>query len=223
MRLLLVVAMDSEADALRSAAGSGPAGAVQGAMVSEGRIGGLEVVIARADIGPVCAAVATSAVLAADHTFDAAISTGIAGAFPGCGLDVGDLVVSTAIIDADLGMETAAGFETGASRGWRGGAVDCDPGLAARFAESLPARACQILTVTRLSAADGRIAELRTSFPDAPVEAMEGIGVAVAARAFDVPALEIRAISNLVGPQERYPWDPDRALAKLVAGLKRLR
>ena len=221
MRILLVVAMDSEAEALRTAADAAPLPEIPGAALSHGRLGELDVVIARADIGPVAAAVATSAVLASDRSFDAAISTGIAGAFPGCGLDVGDLVVSTNVIDADLGMESGDGFEPGASRGWLGGSVACDPALVARFAERLPATACDVLTVARLSAAPDRIAELQRLFPNAPVEAMEGIGVAFAARAFGVPALEIRAISNLVGPQDLYPWDPETALANLTGALQR--
>ncbi len=221
MRLLLVAAMDSEADALRDAAQAGAVASVPGGTVSEGRLGGLEVVIARAGIGPVSAAVATAGVLATDTAFDAAVSVGIAGAFPDSGVEVGDLVVATSIVDADLGMETGTGFETGASRGWTGASVSCDAALVAHFGERLPARPCDILTVTRLSAEAGRIAELRRNFPEAPVEAMEGIGVAVAARSFGVAALEIRAISNLVGPREIYPWDPDAALANLIGGFRR--
>ena len=50
---------------------------------------------------------------------------------------------------------------------------------------------------------------------DAPVEAMEGFGVLRAAALAGVPALELRAVSNAVGEEDRARWDIAGALAAL--------
>ena len=51
--------------------------------------------------------------------------------------------------------------------------------------------------------------------PAAAAEAMEGFGVAEAAAAHRVPVLEIRAISNPVGPRDRAAWRIGQALDSL--------
>ncbi|MEC0067451.1 futalosine hydrolase, partial [Paenibacillus thiaminolyticus] len=53
--------------------------------------------------------------------------------------------------------------------------------------------------------------------PGAAAEAMEGYGVAVAARQFGLPAFEIRSISNAVGPRNRAAWRIPEALKALEA------
>ena len=45
---------------------------------------------------------------------------------------------------------------------------------------------------------------------------MEGFGVATAAADHGVPFVEIRTISNLVGPRDRSAWRIDLALAALT-------
>jgi futalosine hydrolase len=44
---------------------------------------------------------------------------------------------------------------------------------------------------------------------------MEGFGVAEAAAAHDVPVLELRTVSNEVGPRDRAAWRIPEALAAL--------
>lgn len=221
-RVLLVVAMSSEAEALASVAEAGPARSVPGAEVREGRVGAMRVVIAEAAVGPIAAAVATGAVLAHDRDFDAVISAGIAGAFVSSGLGVGDAVVADVISQADLGKETDAGFETAATLGWRDGRITCDPTLVAAAAASTGAMVGELVTVTRLSTQPERIFELHTNFPGALGEAMEGAGVALAARSHGLEPLELRTISNLVGSPEEHPWDPESALDALAWALRGL-
>jgi futalosine hydrolase len=60
-----------------------------------------------------------------------------------------------------------------------------------------------------------RAAELRNRHPRAAAEAMEGFGVAEAAAAHSVPVLEIRAVSNVVGPRDRATWRIGQALDSL--------
>jgi futalosine hydrolase len=44
---------------------------------------------------------------------------------------------------------------------------------------------------------------------------MEGAGVAAAAALHNVPAAELRAVSNPVGPRDRAAWEIPRALEAL--------
>jgi futalosine hydrolase len=46
---------------------------------------------------------------------------------------------------------------------------------------------------------------------------MEGFGVAAAAHSFGIPVIEIRAISNAVGPRDREAWRIKEALDSLKA------
>lgn len=47
---------------------------------------------------------------------------------------------------------------------------------------------------------------------------MEGFGVAEAAAAHGIPVLELRAVSNPVGPRDRTAWRIGDALAALTEG-----
>ncbi|MGV9898589.1 hypothetical protein ACWDVV_31180, partial [Streptomyces tendae] len=58
--------------------------------------------------------------------------------------------------------------------------------------------------------------------PDALAEAMEGFGVAEAAAAHGVPVLELRAVSNPVGPRDRAAWRIGEALAALTDAFGKL-
>ncbi|MEU8351332.1 futalosine hydrolase, partial [Streptomyces sp. NPDC048845] len=65
-------------------------------------------------------------------------------------------------------------------------------------------------------------AALAERHPGAAAEAMEGFGVAEAAAAHGVPVLEIRAVSNPVGPRDRAAWRIPDALAALTAAFAAL-
>ncbi|MGW4272390.1 futalosine hydrolase, partial [Streptomyces seoulensis] len=63
---------------------------------------------------------------------------------------------------------------------------------------------------------------LRARHPRALTEAMEGFGVAEAAAAHGVPVLELRAVSNPVGPRDRAAWRIGDALAALTEAFGKL-
>ena len=76
-------------------------------------------------------------------------------------------------------------------------------------------------------APDAPVVEIATSggvfrSADAPVEAMEGFGVLRAAALAGVPALELRAVSNVVGEQDRARWDVAGAVTALGAAGRRV-
>ncbi|NDZ84293.1 futalosine hydrolase, partial [Streptomyces sp. SID10115] len=72
-----------------------------------------------------------------------------------------------------------------------------------------------VLTVSTVTGSAGRAAALRLRHPRALAEAMEGFGVAEAAVLHGLPVLEVRAVSNPVGPRDRAAWRIGDALSAL--------
>ena len=72
-----------------------------------------------------------------------------------------------------------------------------------------------VLTVSTVTGTAEREAVLRERHPDALAEAMEGFGVATAARDAGVAFVEVRTISNSIGPRNRAAWRVAEALAAL--------
>jgi len=220
-RLLVVTARRYEAEAV---VGSGRAPTVErfgGMDALHSGLGSADVTCVISDVGPIQSALATARALHEDATFDAVISAGIGGAFAGKGLGVGDLVVATQLHHGDFGVESGDGFEPAQALDWPIGSYRCDEQLSNRLAVNA-ARRGDILTVTRQSTSASRIADLQRIWPAALAEAMEGIGVAAAAATRSLPMTEVRAISNLVGPRDQYPWNKDLALERLAEAFSQL-
>jgi futalosine hydrolase len=204
-RILIVTAVEAEAEALRR-------GLPDGA-----RTPGVSVLAG--GVGAAHAAASTARALALDGGYGAVISAGIAGAFRGRA-ELGDLLLARRVVAADLGAGTAAdeahpdGFLSIDELGFGSGAVEGGrlPGVSAVVGT--------ILTVTCATGTDERAEELARRHPDAVGEAMEGYGVAAAAALFDLPFAEIRAVSNFVGRREREAWRVGPALAALTAAAR---
>ncbi|MGW7418448.1 phosphorylase family protein, partial [Streptomyces sp. NPDC054863] len=90
-------------------------------------------------------------------------------------------------------------------------------------ARAMGAATGTVLTVSTVTGTAARAAGLRERHPGAAVEAMEGFGVAEAAALFALPVLEIRAVSNAVGPRDRDAWRIGDALAALSDAFGKLR
>jgi futalosine hydrolase len=165
--------------------------------------------------------VVTAGVGSATGHYGFVLSVGIGGGFAGKA-EVGDITAATEIIAADLGVETAEGFRSVEELGFGSARVPVDAGLVGRVVESVSAAGLRVvtgpvLTVTTATGTAGTAAELVERVPGAVAEAMEGYGVAVAAHDMGVHILEIRAISNMVGPLNRAAWRIDDALKALEA------
>ena len=79
-----------------------------------------------------------------------------------------------------------------------------------------------VLTLATVTGTQTTAEELAGRYPDAHAEAMEGFGVATAAKLCGVPFAEIRTISNIVGPRDKDGWrlqEAFAALTKAVGGL----
>lgn len=147
-------------------------------------------------VGPVDAAAATAAALAAAPP-GLVLHVGIAGARRDSGLAPPALVVGTE-------------------------ARYCDLGVPERFAPSRLIAAPDLVT-TALRAAPGAVAEvIGTSgrvgaTTGCRVEAMEGFAVLRAAALAGVPAIEVRAIANAIEEPDRARWRFDEAFAAIRA------
>jgi futalosine hydrolase len=151
-------------------------------------------------IGPVESALATSAALARQSP-RALVHVGIAGAreLPAATLVLGSEAVYCDVIDPSSSMPRVE-------------RASPDPGLLASARRALPgARVLPVATTGRVGGG-------------APfeVEGMEGFGVLRAAALAQVPAVELRAVSNAVAEPDRTRWRIEEALAALAAAVPTL-
>ncbi|MFE9856499.1 futalosine hydrolase [Streptomyces sp. NPDC005780] len=219
MRVLVVTAVPVERDAVTRASGPDSEVSVHTVPGAEiHRAGPYDVLAGGA--GPAAAAASAAFALAA-HRYDLVISAGIGGGFAGVA-PVGSLVVAGRIGAADLGAETPAGFVPVTGLGF--GRVWHFPPRSLVKAAVAATRAVtgDVLTVSTVTGSAQRAAALRTAHPGAAAEAMEGFGVAEAAALTGVPVLEIRAVSNAVGPRDRDAWRIGDALAALTEAFGKL-
>ncbi|MFE5317873.1 futalosine hydrolase [Paenibacillus sp. NPDC056579] len=203
LKVLVVTAVSAERDAVQRGLADNPR---------------FEVIAA--GVGPVTSAIRTTKALAAAR-YDLVVVAGIAGGFSGRA-DVGSLVVASDIIAADLGAETPEGFSTLDELGFGSSRVPVDASRAKRLADAfaaagIPAQLGPVLTLSTVTGSAATAAALAERVPGAAAEAMEGFGAASAAQEYGLPVLELRAISNAVGPRDRSAWRIGDALAALEA------
>ncbi|TWI53993.1 futalosine hydrolase [Halalkalibacter nanhaiisediminis] len=171
-----------------------------------------------AGVGSAVAA-ASTAVALSSRKYHLVINAGIAGGFVGKA-EVESIVVASEIVAADLGTESADGFisldelNLGSSR------IKVEEDLVTNVMNGLEkaglsAYTGPILTLSTVTGTTESAKMLAERVEGATAEGMEGYGVAVAARQFGVPVMEIRAISNMVGPRDRDAWRIKEALAAL--------
>jgi futalosine hydrolase len=151
-------------------------------------------------VGPVEAAATTARALAANRA-GAVLHVGIAGAHRASGLEPPQLVLGSVAIYEDLRL----------TAGLAPREVAPDERLLRAAAEALAdAVLLPIGTTARVGGGS-----------ECPVEAMEGFAVLRSAALAGVPAVELRAISNLV-EDARADWRIDDALAALAVAIPRL-
>ncbi|MFK7696275.1 futalosine hydrolase [Paenibacillus sp. HJGM_3] len=176
--------------------------------------------VLEAGVGPASAAARTAFALAT-AAYGCVVSAGIGGGFAGRA-EIGSLAVADAIVAADLGAETPDGFASVDALGFGSASAPVDAALAERLAAALraaglPAASGPVVTVSTVTGSAASAAAVAARVPGAIAEAMEGFGVATAAAMRGVPCLELRAISNAVGPRNRAAWRIPEALRALEA------
>ncbi|MFI7318904.1 futalosine hydrolase [Streptomyces venezuelae] len=169
-------------------------------------------------VGPAAAAAGTATALARaaaeGRPCTLVVSAGIGGGFQP-DAPVGSLVVADEITVADLGAETPEGFTPVTELGFGAVTHRPPPSLVRELADACGAATGTVLTVSTVTGSAERAAALRRRHPRALAEAMEGFGVAEAAVLHGLPVLEIRAVSNPVGPRDRAAWRIGDALSAL--------
>ncbi len=155
------------------------------------------------------------------------VNTGIAGAYAGSALEIGEIVIGKTDIFADLGMETigeregeCGGFSPLSDFPFADEAHSAAlplwiPAWVAASAAPSALRSGHGATVNRCTGTAATGAQRRALF-GADFETMEGAAVALAARAAKIPVLQVRAISNIAARRDMRP-------ANIVAALDSLR
>ena len=152
-------------------------------------------------IGPVEAAAATARTLAEEKP-DAIVHVGIAGAKT---LAPPALVLASESVYCDITGDAGSILP-------RVERVEPDARLLSAARAALPS--AHVLPIATSARVGGGTA--------CEVEGMEGFAVLRAAQLADVPAVELRAVSNLVDERDRSRWRFDDALTALDAALSRL-
>ena len=178
-------------------------------------------------IGAVNAALATQAGIL-EHQPRMVLSVGIGGAYPSSGLQPGDAAVSTVIIYAGLGAMDGTqflnleqlGFPLLEQDGYKifnliPVSPQCTP-----FAEAAAIASGPFMTLETVTGSFETASRLEKQVPGALVEGMEGAGVAHVALKHNIPCLEIRGISNMVGPRDRSKWKIPEAMQALSRALE---
>ncbi len=152
-------------------------------------------------VGPVEAAATTARALVAGGAA-AVLQVGIAGAHRGSGVEPPQLVLGSVAIYEDLHLTSGLSPREASP----------DEALLRAAREALPEAVLFPIGTT------GRVGGGNAC----PVEAMEGFAVLRACELAGVPAVELRAISNLV-EDARIDWRIDEALAALAGAIPLLR
>jgi futalosine hydrolase len=189
-----------------------------------GRISGQKVMHTVMGIGPASAA-RTAALLIERHRPTALVIFGIGGAYPVSGLSIGDVALATTEVYADLGTDSPEGFltlkEMGLPLAQVGrkklyNEIPLDKGLLKITRQVLKgAKMGRFATVSLATGNIGWARELERRFR-VICENMEGAAAAHAALLAGVPALELRAISNIVEDRDLSKWDKELAVRNVA-------
>ena len=176
------------------------------------------VAIIRTGVGPVNAAHAVTLFLAQSDAA-AIVVCGVGGAYPGSGLQVGDVVCAANECYGDLGATSPSGFLDMKALGFP--VVDA----ATPLFNEIPMhvfpvqRRVPFVTVSTCTGTGEAAREIEKRTAGA-VESMEGAAVAHVAHLHNVPVGEVRGISNIVTDRDTGAWRlKDAALAAQEAVL----
>jgi futalosine hydrolase len=205
-RILVVTAVEAERGAVLAGLGGAALGGAAGT-----------VDVHAVGVGPAAAAAGTAWLLAREPGYSAVVSAGIGGGFADR-IDPGGVALASSSIAADLGAESPDGYLPLDELGFGTVRYPCDPALLAALREALPGAVTgAVLTVSTVTGSAATARALLGRYPDSVAEGMEGFGVASAATRAGTGFVELRAISNPVGPRDRSAWRIPQALATLTS------
>lgn len=158
------------------------------------------------------AAAANTAKQLALKPYRGVINVGIAGGFPEQ-TAIGSIVIATDIIAPEIGAESPDGFLTIDELGFgtQKEAAIVNEFFVGKLSETHTVHKGVILSVLTATGTEETYRKRLTL--GAMAEAMEGYGVAAAAKSFNLPFSEVRTISNEVGIRDKSKWDFPLAFA----------
>ena len=150
------------------------------------------------------------------------VNVGIAGAYIGSGLVIGDLVAGESECFGDMGMELPGpeAFQPLAGMSWADEVYRQPLPLTLTPWKPVPGSGLSTPHIGKgctVNACTGReeTGALRRKLFSVDFESMEGAGVALTARMLGIRACEMRAISNQAATRDMRPENVDRALQNL--------
>ncbi len=144
------------------------------------------------------------------------LNIGIAGAYPGSGLEIGDIVIGQFETYGDVGFELPEppGFRSINESSW--GEFYQTPLPLAQFAE-FPGTHFGIGCTVNACTGTLETGQAREAAFGADFETMEGAAAAQAGQILEIPVCEIRAVSNFASTRDMRPENIKLALANLAA------
>jgi futalosine hydrolase len=183
-----------------------------------GMINNKQIIVAITGIGKVNAAHICSKVIN-QYLPDIVISTGIGGAYPETGLNVGDIAIATEEIYGDEGVICKDGFKDMTEIGLPMfrikerefyNKIELENVLCDRIFNIVKKRwKCKkgaFITVSTCSGTLKRAKELRETF-NGLCENMEGASIAHISKLYGLPMVELRGISNIVEDRNKSTWE----------------
>lgn len=216
--IALISAVDLEMEPLLRRLEAPRSSSIRTRSVVHGTLEGQQVLAIAGGMGKTNAAHSLTLLLE-HYTVRGIVGLGVAGAYPGSGLEPGDVAIADAQNYADEGVETPYGWisceDIGIPLLERDGmryfnALPVDPTRSAAAVEAatragLRAAAGPFVTVSSCSGTAARGAELAVRYA-AVCETMEGASYAHVAATYGLPYVEIRGISNLVEDRDLSRW-----------------
>ena len=212
----IIGAMEEELSLLRSVMETPELVTINGFEFFKGKLEGKDVVLLRCGIGKVSAAVGCALLI---HTFkpDVVINTGSAGGI-NPSLHFGDVIISTGLLYHDVDV-TAFNYAPGQLPG-QPQIFPVDENLIITAEQAISCLKQEKILPADLNHLRGligtadtfvhqpeSIAALRRRFPDIAAVEMEGAAIAHCCRLFSVPALVIRALSDIAGLESPVKFD----------------
>lgn len=193
---------------------------VAGRTAHKGKLSSIDIILMNTGIGKVNAAHTTTCIIE-KFPVKQIMSIGVGGAYPGSGLNIGDIAIASKEIYGDDGVVTSKGLkgmkeigiplvQTGKKKYFNEYPITFPP-LVRGGNRGLDGAPCNIKTgnFVTVSAATGtqkRAKELEKRF-NALCENMEGAAIAQICTIYKIPMLEIRGISNIVGVRYKRKWN----------------
>ncbi len=146
------------------------------------------------------------------------LNIGIAGAYPECGLEIGDLVWATTEVFGDVGFEQTDGSFQPIQTSPFGAGYEALPLTPSPNNGEPEGAGCTVNSCAGTRATG----EFRRDFFGASFETMEGAAVALVCHNAKISVSELRAISNIAAERDMRPENIKLALKNLTGVLKNL-